>query len=93
MEPSLGESGHGYHGSGLPRSPARRAEQPHRVTAIAHMPRVAYPALRVPYRETGGAWSWSRSLMARVRVGFHLLRGSPGGGCGGARVAESGDRI
>ncbi|HPT96826.1 MAG TPA: ACT domain-containing protein, partial [Armatimonadota bacterium] len=52
---------------------------PHRVTAIAHMPRVAYLALRVPYREDRRRLELELfKLMARVRVGFHLLRGSPG---------------
>lgn len=55
------------------------AELPHRVTAIAHMPRVAYLALRVPYREDRRRLELELfKLMARVRVGFHLLRGSPG---------------
>ena len=54
------------------------AELPHRVTAIAHMPRVAYLALRVPYREDRRRLELELyKLMARVRVGFHLLRGSP----------------
>jgi aspartate kinase len=54
------------------------AELPHRVTGITHTPRVAYLTLHLPYREDRRRLELELfRILARVRVGFHLLGGSP----------------
>lgn len=53
------------------------AEMPHRITGITHTPRVAYVTLQIPHREDRRRVELELyRILARLRVGFHLLGGS-----------------